>query len=218
MARASSSGEMPEASAKPDPAHVDHEAVAGGLAAGLQHLLDDGLEQRRAGDVELAVEADPDRRRVLLVRLDVDGQGRLRAAHQAPSVIDRLADRSPPGSPDQDTCLPDATPSAHRRTPGADTPGSGPGRLPRMGREFATIGVVGLGTMGAGIVEVFAREGLQVVGVEPTEELLERGRGHLRHSTDRAVARGKLSEADRDALVGPGRGSPRRWRTWPTST
>ncbi|MGH8894850.1 MAG: 3-hydroxyacyl-CoA dehydrogenase family protein [Actinomycetes bacterium] len=71
-----------------------------------------------------------------------------------------------------------------------------------MGREFSTVGVVGLGTMGAGIVEVFAREGLRVVGVEPTEESLERGRGHLRHSTDRAVARGKLSEADRDALVG----------------
>jgi 3-hydroxybutyryl-CoA dehydrogenase len=48
---------------------------------------------------------------------------------------------------------------------------------------------------------VFAREGLQVVGVEPTEESLERGRGHLQHSTDRAVARGKLSEADRDALM-----------------
>jgi 3-hydroxybutyryl-CoA dehydrogenase len=71
-----------------------------------------------------------------------------------------------------------------------------------MGREFTTVGVVGLGTMGAGIVEVFAREGLQVVGIEPTEELIDRGRGHLRHSTDRAVARGKLSEADRDALVG----------------
>jgi len=69
-------------------------------------------------------------------------------------------------------------------------------------RSFTTVGVVGLGTMGAGIVEVFAREGLQVVGVEPTDESLERGRGHLRHSTDRAVARGKLSETDRDALVG----------------
>ena len=51
--------------------------------------------------------------------------------------------------------------------------------------------MVGLGTMGAGIAEVFAREGLQVVGVEPTEEALERGRGHLRHSTDRAVRRGQ---------------------------
>jgi 3-hydroxybutyryl-CoA dehydrogenase len=70
-----------------------------------------------------------------------------------------------------------------------------------MARNFTTVGVVGLGTMGAGIAEVFAREGLQVVGVEPTEEALERGRGHLRNSTDRAVRRGKLTEADRDALV-----------------
>ncbi len=71
-----------------------------------------------------------------------------------------------------------------------------------MARNFTTVGVVGLGTMGAGIAEVFAREGLQVVGVEPTEDALERGREHLRHSTDRAVRRGKLSEDDRDALVG----------------
>jgi 3-hydroxybutyryl-CoA dehydrogenase len=70
-----------------------------------------------------------------------------------------------------------------------------------MARDFTTVGVVGLGTMGAGIVEVFAREGLQVVGLEPTEEALERGRGHLRNSTDRAVRRGKLTESDRDALV-----------------
>ena len=71
-----------------------------------------------------------------------------------------------------------------------------------MARNFTRIGVVGLGTMGAGIVEVFAREGLDVVGVEPTEEALERGRDHLRSSTDRAVSRGKLSGDDRDALVG----------------
>ena len=71
-----------------------------------------------------------------------------------------------------------------------------------MTRDFRTVGVVGLGTMGAGIVEVFAREGVAVVGIEPTDESLERGRGHLVHSTDRAVRRGKLSEADRDALLG----------------
>ncbi len=71
-----------------------------------------------------------------------------------------------------------------------------------MARNFTTVGVVGLGTMGAGIAEVFAREGLQVVGVEPTEDALQRGREHLAHSTDRAVRRGKLSEDDRDALVG----------------
>jgi 3-hydroxybutyryl-CoA dehydrogenase len=63
------------------------------------------------------------------------------------------------------------------------------------------VGVVGLGTMGAGIVEVFARAGLRVVASEIDEPALERGRAHLTGSTDRAVARGKLSPGDRDALV-----------------
>lgn len=70
-----------------------------------------------------------------------------------------------------------------------------------MAREFASIGVVGLGTMGAGIVEVFARNGVDVVAVEITEAALDRGRATLAGSTDRAIARGKLSEAERDALV-----------------
>ena len=43
-----------------------------------------------------------------------------------------------------------------------------------MPREFRTVGVVGLGTMGAGIAEVLARAGLSVVGVEPTSGGLER--------------------------------------------
>ncbi|MFC7545826.1 3-hydroxyacyl-CoA dehydrogenase family protein [Plantactinospora sp. GCM10030261] len=70
-----------------------------------------------------------------------------------------------------------------------------------MAREIASVGVVGLGTMGAGIVEVFARNGLDVVAVEVTDEALERGRATLTGSTDRAVAKGKLSAADRDALL-----------------
>jgi 3-hydroxybutyryl-CoA dehydrogenase len=69
-------------------------------------------------------------------------------------------------------------------------------------REFATVGVVGLGTMGAGIVEVFARNGLDVVAVEISPEFLERGRATLTRSVDRAVARGKLTAADQDALLG----------------
>ncbi|MFF5181527.1 3-hydroxyacyl-CoA dehydrogenase family protein [Micromonospora sp. NPDC000316] len=69
-----------------------------------------------------------------------------------------------------------------------------------MAREFTTVGVVGLGTMGAGIVEVFARNGIDVVAVEISAPALERGRATLAGSTDRAVAKGKLAEADRDAL------------------
>ena len=70
-----------------------------------------------------------------------------------------------------------------------------------MAREFKRVGVVGLGTMGAGIVEVFARNGLSVVAVDRDEASLDRGRGHLEHSTGRAVARGKLAEADQQALL-----------------
>ncbi|MCW2720986.1 3-hydroxyacyl-CoA dehydrogenase family protein [Pseudonocardia sp.] len=71
-----------------------------------------------------------------------------------------------------------------------------------MGREFRTVGVVGLGTMGAGIVEVFARNGLQVIAAETNTDAVERGRAHLDTSTSRAVGRGKLSQEDADALLG----------------
>jgi len=70
----------------------------------------------------------------------------------------------------------------------------------RMARDFKTIGVVGLGTMGAGITEVFARNGYTVVGVEVDDDGVARGRQHLEHSTARAVSRGKLSEDEAKAL------------------
>ncbi len=69
-----------------------------------------------------------------------------------------------------------------------------------MAREFTKVGVIGLGTMGAGIVEVFARSGLDVVAVEVTDQAVDKGKGVLQHSTDRAVARGKLSPQDQAAL------------------
>ena len=72
---------------------------------------------------------------------------------------------------------------------------------PAPPREFTTVGVVGLGTMGAGIAEVFARHGYEVVGVEIDEETLERGRQHVTNSTARAVQRGKLTEAEQSELV-----------------
>ncbi|TYP85911.1 3-hydroxyacyl-CoA dehydrogenase family protein [Blastococcus xanthinilyticus] len=69
-----------------------------------------------------------------------------------------------------------------------------------MARELNEVGVVGLGTMGAGIAEVLARAGLSVTAVEISDDALARGRGHLEQSTDRAVARGKLDPAERDAI------------------
>ena len=69
-------------------------------------------------------------------------------------------------------------------------------------RTFRTIGVVGLGTMGAGIAEVFARNGFTVIGVEQNDEAVARGRQHLEHSTARAVKREKLTEAEAAELLG----------------
>ena len=74
--------------------------------------------------------------------------------------------------------------------------------MARDGRQISTVGVVGLGTMGAGIAEVFARAGLAVTGYEPEQAALERGIGHLRRSTDRAVGRGRMSAQDQGALLG----------------
>lgn len=71
-----------------------------------------------------------------------------------------------------------------------------------MAREFSKVGVVGLGTMGAGIAEVLSRSGLEVVGVEHDEAGLARAQAHLAASTGRAVARGKLTPQDVEALLG----------------
>jgi len=70
-----------------------------------------------------------------------------------------------------------------------------------VAREFGCVGVVGLGTMGAGIAEVLARNGVRVVGVEVDQESIERARGHLSHSTERALAGGKLDAEGRAALL-----------------
>ncbi|MEO6143884.1 MAG: 3-hydroxybutyryl-CoA dehydrogenase, partial [Dermatophilaceae bacterium] len=64
------------------------------------------------------------------------------------------------------------------------------------------VGVIGLGTMGAGIVEVFARNGLDVVAVEVSPEAVEKGQGVLHRSTERALARGKLTEQAQAELHG----------------
>jgi 3-hydroxybutyryl-CoA dehydrogenase len=70
-----------------------------------------------------------------------------------------------------------------------------------MSGSLDTVGVVGLGTMGAGIAEVLARSGYAVVGVEINDEALRRGQGHLERSTGKAVQRGRLSAEDQRAIL-----------------
>ncbi|MGH3303328.1 MAG: 3-hydroxyacyl-CoA dehydrogenase NAD-binding domain-containing protein, partial [Streptosporangiaceae bacterium] len=58
--------------------------------------------------------------------------------------------------------------------------------------EIRDVAVVGLGTMGAGIAEVFARAGIGVVAIESDPQALRTGLGTLDASLSRAVSRGRL--------------------------
>lgn len=61
--------------------------------------------------------------------------------------------------------------------------------------------VVGLGTMGAGIAEVFARAGLRVIAVDVDPGALERGLATLNRSLDKAVTRGKLTGQEKTEIL-----------------
>jgi 3-hydroxybutyryl-CoA dehydrogenase len=67
---------------------------------------------------------------------------------------------------------------------------------------FQTVGVVGVGQMGSGIAEVFARAGCDVVAREINDELLERGKAYLQRSFARGVERGKVTQAEAEAALG----------------
>jgi 3-hydroxybutyryl-CoA dehydrogenase len=68
--------------------------------------------------------------------------------------------------------------------------------------EISRVAVVGAGFMGSGIAESCALAGIDVTIYEPEEAPLERSRGRLMESTDRAVTRGKLTPEDAEALRG----------------
>jgi 3-hydroxybutyryl-CoA dehydrogenase len=69
------------------------------------------------------------------------------------------------------------------------------------GMEIKRIGVVGLGLMGSGIVEVCARAGYEVVARELNDELLHDGLGRVRQSLAKAVARGKATQGQVDQAL-----------------
>jgi 3-hydroxybutyryl-CoA dehydrogenase len=68
-------------------------------------------------------------------------------------------------------------------------------------RDFRKVGVIGLGTMGSGIAEVFARNGYDVIGVERDKETLARSRAKISRSTERAVQRGKLTADEQQTML-----------------
>jgi 3-hydroxybutyryl-CoA dehydrogenase len=64
------------------------------------------------------------------------------------------------------------------------------------------VGVVGLGTMGAGIAQVSAQAGFETIGREVSEELCAKARGTIEHYVGRAVEKGKATAEERDATLG----------------
>ncbi|MEO9328067.1 3-hydroxybutyryl-CoA dehydrogenase [Gordonia aurantiaca] len=64
------------------------------------------------------------------------------------------------------------------------------------------IGVIGGGTMGAGIAEVCAKSGSNVVVIEVKQEFADAARARIEKSLGRAVSKNKLSQEDADAALG----------------
>jgi len=67
--------------------------------------------------------------------------------------------------------------------------------------ERPVIGVVGLGTMGLGIAQVFAQAGFSVLATDATDEVRNTAASRLAGALEARVAAGKLTGADRDAAL-----------------
>jgi 3-hydroxybutyryl-CoA dehydrogenase len=68
--------------------------------------------------------------------------------------------------------------------------------------EIRRVGVVGLGTMGAGIAQVCIEAGFETVTREVTEELGERGRSTIERYLGRSVEKERMTEAEMGAALG----------------
>ena len=68
--------------------------------------------------------------------------------------------------------------------------------------EVRKVGVVGLGTMGAGIAQVCVQAGFETVGREVSEELCGRARATIERYLKRGVEKGRLTDDEREAALG----------------
>ena len=68
--------------------------------------------------------------------------------------------------------------------------------------EIRRVGVVGLGTMGAGIAQVSVQAGFETVGREVSDELGERGKATIAHYLTRGVEKGRLTQEQKDTAIG----------------
>src|SRR5215212_7193881 len=64
------------------------------------------------------------------------------------------------------------------------------------------LGVVGGGTMGGGIAQVAAQQGIDVVLLDIRQDLLDASVGRIKSFLQRNVERGRMSQDEVDAAVG----------------
>ena len=69
------------------------------------------------------------------------------------------------------------------------------------------IGVLGTGTMGAGIIQVCAQKGYEVVMRARRETSIEKGLATVKKNLDKMVAKGKIEQAEADEIFGRVHGS-----------
>ena len=67
--------------------------------------------------------------------------------------------------------------------------------------SIKTVAVLGAGTMGNGIAHVFARAGYEVILRDVEERFLRRGMETIAKNLDREVKKGKLTEAEKPAVL-----------------
>jgi 3-hydroxybutyryl-CoA dehydrogenase len=63
------------------------------------------------------------------------------------------------------------------------------------------VAVIGAGTMGGGIVQVFAQSGFAVTMIDIKDEFLQRGVGAITKSLDRMIKKEKLTEDDKSGIL-----------------
>jgi 3-hydroxybutyryl-CoA dehydrogenase len=73
---------------------------------------------------------------------------------------------------------------------------------PQLRHEIDSVGVVGTGTMAAGIAEVFAKAGYDVVFVGRSEEKVDGVISQITKNLDKAIAKGKLDEDGKENVLG----------------
>ncbi|MFL4908214.1 3-hydroxyacyl-CoA dehydrogenase family protein [Streptomyces sp. MMS24-I2-30] len=71
-----------------------------------------------------------------------------------------------------------------------------------MTKDIQRVALLGLGTMGAGIAQLVAQSGHEVTVLETDQARIDAGTAFLRRFLDAGIARGKLTEAGRDEILG----------------